>query len=257
MINDMNKIYILSAVLLVFTFSSCVQTNKLYLFDDQKPSVQQLDSIKSFAIQRIYPADRITITISSTDPALTSYLNPFNLQMSQSNSSQQINSGFLVGPEGAIEFPLLGKVPVAGLTTAEAATLIKERLSYYYKDLFVNVNLNGRVFFISGRQGTPIQMYNERLTIFEALSQSGVQDAFDMKNQLWLVREDSGQRYFVNLNLNSKKIFESPYYFLHNNDVIYLKPGKYASVLSPSSPARGIITLAGTLAALIIAIKSL
>ena len=236
---------------------SCVQTNKLYYFNDQISSVQKLDSLKQFSIQRIQKSDKLSITISSTDPALTSYLNPFNLQMSQNNGTQQTSSGYLVNAEGTIEFPLLGKVPVEGLTTIEAATLIKEKLAYYYKDLFVNVNLNGKIYFINGRQGTSIPMYNERLTIFEALTQSGVQDPFDIKNQVWLVREDSGQRYFAKLDLNSKKIFESSYYFLHNNDLIYLKPGKYSSILHPSSPVRGIVTIAGSIAAILIAIKNL
>ncbi len=251
-------LFFITISIFLFSFSSCVQTNKLYYFHDQVPSVQQLDSIKQFSIQRIQKSDKLSITISSTDPALTSYLNPFNLQGSQNNSSQQTNSGgYLVNAEGTIEFPLLGKVPVAGLTTVEASTLIKEKLAYYYKDLFVNVNLSGRVYFMNGRLGAAIPINNERLTIFEAMSQSGVQDPFDIKNNVWVVREDSGQRYFVKLDMNSKKIFESPYYFLHNNDLIYLQPGRYSSILSPSSPLRGIITITGSIAAILIAITKL
>ena len=239
--------------------SSCINTNKLYYFSDQLPSVQQYDSLKQFAIQRIQPMDRIAITIGSTDPALTAYLNPFNTASGQIATAQQNSNsnGYLVNAEGSIEFPLLGKVPVSGLTSVEAAKLIKDKLAYYYKDLFVNVNLNTKVYFLNGRQGTAISMNNERLTIFEALTQSGIQDAFDIKNKVWLIREDSGKRYFTQVNLNSKKVFESPYYYLHSNDLIYIQPNKYTTSLAPTSPFRGIVAVLGSIAAIIIAIKSL
>jgi polysaccharide export outer membrane protein len=253
------KIYYsaLLLILIVFSVTSCVQTNKLYYFNDQNPEIQQLDSLREFAVQKIQPADRLSVTVSSTDPSLTAYLNPFNLQMSQSNGVQQSSSGYLVSSAGTIEFPLLGKVPVTGLTTSEAATLIKEKLSYYYKDLFVNVNLIGKVYVMNGRMGVALQMFNERLTIFEAIAQSGIQDPYDLKDQVMLIREDSGRRYFTKLNLNSKKIFESPYYYLHTNDLVYMKPSRYSSILHSSSPVRGIITIAGSIAAILIAIKNL
>lgn len=254
------NIYGVIVIVISILVTSCVDTKKFYYFNDQVPSVQQIDSLKKFAIQKIQSLDRINIIIGSTDPVLTSYLNPFTTQSSQSSqsaSNSQNVSGYLVNAEGSIEFPLLGKVPVAGLTSVEASKLIKDKLSYYYKDLFVNVNISSKVYFINGRQGTTISMNNERLTIFEALSQSGTQDAFDNKNKVWVVREDSGQRYFVQLDLNSKKIFESPYYYLHSNDLIYLQPGKYSSLLGASSPVRGMFAILGTVTALLVIIKQL
>lgn len=257
----MNKL-ISGGIFIVFfslMLASCVSPSKLYYFNDQLPSVQQFDSLKQFAVQRIQPADRIAVTIGSTDPVLTSYLNPFSSSSGQNNASQQSpnNNGYLVNAEGSIEFPLLGKVPLLGLTTVEAAKLIKDKLSYYYKDLFVNVNLVSKIYFLNGRQGTAISMNNERITIFEAMTQSGIQDPFDLKNQVWLIREDSGKRYFTQLNLNSKKIFESPYYYLHSNDLIYMKQNKYTQILSPSSPFRGIVAVLGSIAAIILALQSL
>ena len=257
----MNRIFNFAFILLLFTlsFSSCMTPSKLYFFNDQVSSVQQYDTLKQFSIQHIQPADRIAIVISSTDPALTAYLNPFTSQTGTNPGIQQNANanGYLVSAEGNIEFPLLGKVSVTGLTTIEAAKLIKEKLSYYYKDLFVNVTLNSRIYFLNGRQGTTLQMINERLTIFEAMTQSGIQDPYDIKNNLWLIREDSGKRYFTKLNLNSKKIFESPYYYLHSNDLIYVQPGRFSSILSTSSPFRAILTLTGSVAAIILLIKNL
>ena len=238
--------------------TSCVNTSKIYYFNDQLPSVQQYDSLKKFAIQRIQPADRIAITIGSTDPGLTAYLNPFGNTAGTGVSQQVANgSGYLVSPDGNIEFPLLGKIPVLGLTSVEVSKLIKDKLAYYYKDLFVNVNLNSKVYFLNGRSGSAIAMNNERLTIFEAITQSGVQDAFDVRNKVWLIREDSGKRYFTQIDLNSKKIFESPYYYLHSNDLIYMKPNKYTTFLSPNSPFRATLAVLGSIVAFIIIIKNI
>jgi polysaccharide export outer membrane protein len=110
---------------------------------------------------------------------------------------------------------------------------------------------------MNGRNGTAIPIQNERLTVFEAIAQSGVQDAYDKRNEMWLVREDSGRREFTKLDLNSKKIFESPYYYLRSNDLLYMQPGKWSSFLSPTSPARGSITISAALVTILIALRAL
>lgn len=250
----MTRILFFGTILLFFiSFSSCLPASRLYYFNDQTTTAQLLDSLKKNTVPTIQKNDRITITISSTDPALTAYLNPFNSASAGGGGNQQ-TSGYLVDNQGKIEFPLLGKVTVEGINTTEASTLIKEKLSYYYKDLFVNVNLIGKVYFITGWSGAAIPISNERLTIFEALSQTTSLDPYDIKNDVWIIREDSGQRKFAKLNLNSKKIFESPYYYLHNNDLLYVKPSIYSSLLSATSPFKLFITLVGAISAVLILI---
>ena len=253
--NMIKSLLFASFLFFLFFFTSCLPANKLYYFNDQKPSVQQLDSVSQFMITRIQKLDRLNITISSTDPSLTAYLNPFIVGGASSN--QQQLSGFLVNAQGAIEFPLLGKVPVEGLTSVEAATLIKEKLAYYYKDLFVNVNISGKIYIMTGRAGSTIGIQNERLTIFEAIAQAGTLDYYDLKNDVWLVREDSGHRRFVKIDLNSKKIFESPYYFMRNNDLLYIKPVPYSSFLSSSSPLRVLLTAIGAITTILILITKI
>ena len=253
----MPKIFTAFAIgMLLFSLNACLAPNKLYYFHDKQPGKDTLNTINQVSAQTIQKNDRLNISVSSTDPALTAYLNPFNVQTS-SSSSQQTNSGYLVSNTGKIEFPLLGSIEVAGLSTVEAAGRIKEKLSFFYKDLFVNVNLRGQVYFINGRLGTPIPMINERLTIFEAITQSGVQDAFDKRNAVWLVRERNGERTYARLDLNSKSIFQSPYFYLQNNDFIYMQPGRFSSFLSPTSPGRNIITITGAVLAIFIAIRNL
>ncbi|MFT3909017.1 MAG: polysaccharide biosynthesis/export family protein [Ferruginibacter sp.] len=252
----MRKLFPALALLFIISLNACVSPSKLYYFNDKLPGRDTLDQTKQPYIQKIQSNDRLSITVSSTDPALTAYLNPFNIQ-SGGTSTQQVNTGYLVNNAGTIEFPLLGTVKVMGLSTTDVADTIKKRLSFYYKDLFVNVNLRGQVYFISGRSGTPIPMINERLTIFEALSQSGIQDPFDKKNAVWLVRDSVGIRTYARLDLNSKDIFQSPYYYLQNNDFIYMQPGKYSSFLSPNSPGRNILSISAAVLGLFIAVRNI
>lgn len=221
-------------------------------FDDLTPGSKNLDSTKAFNILKIKANDRLSIIISSTDPALTAYLNP-------NPSSLNSAGGYLVDLEGSIEFPLLGKVPVAGLTTVETATLLKEKLTYYYKDLYINVTLVGKVFFLTSKVGGSVALQNERMTIFEAITQVPSIDPYDQKNKVWLIREDSGKRIYTQLDLNSKKIFDSQYYYLKNNDLIYIKPGTFSNTWFniSSSPVRGIITIIGTVLALFFTLRNL
>src|SRR5690606_8820926 len=203
---NMNKFLLgLSLVTLLMALQSCISERKLYYFHDQQVTKQSLDSATQDALIRIKKGDRLQITVSSSDPAITAYLNPFGVAASVS-FEQQSNNGYLVNEEGFIDFPQVGMIKVDSLTTKEAGKLLAEKLAYWYRDLFVDVNLAGRVYFMNGRNGTTIPLRNERLTIFEAVSQSGMQDPYDVKNKVWLVREDDGERTFAQLDLNSKEI---------------------------------------------------
>ncbi len=243
---------IVFSILVSLFFSSCVSSKKTNFFHDLTPGSKSLDSSKSFNIHKLKPNDRLTIVVSSTDPVLTAYLNP-------NQSSLNSLGGYLIDLEGSIEFPLLGKVPVAGLTTVETEALLKEKLTYYYKDLYINVTLMGKIFFLTGRGGGNVVMQNERMTIFEAITQISNSDPYDQKNKVWLIREDSGKRIYAQLDLNSKKIFDSQYYYLKTNDLIYIKPGNYTSnwFNTPSSPFRGIVTALGSILGLFLLIRNL
>lgn len=253
----MHRIFRLTLVLSAFIYlHGCVPANKLYYFHDQGPTTQRLDSMDQGQLNRIQKADRLIINVSSPEPNLTAFLNPFNAQ-NVGNTNQLFNNGYLVDDKGNIVFPYIGEIKVENLTTSEAAGEIRKKLSVYYKDIFVNVNMAGRVYFINGRSGASIPILNERLTIFEAVAQSGTQDAFDKKNQVMLVREEKGERTIVKLDLNSKKIFQSPYFYLKNNDLVYVQPGRVTTFLSPGSPARNIITITGAALTVAIALNNI
>ncbi len=241
-------------LLMLVNLCSCGLTKGKILFKDQQVSVQQLDSIKHFAIQRIQKSDRLNITVTSTEPSLMAFLNPFGNTGGSSNNGL---TGFLVDLEGNIEFPLLGKIAVDGLTTKETENIIRSKLAYYYKDLFVNVSLVGKIYMMNGNEGSTVNITNERLTILEAIAQNLSKTESNDKSDVWIIREDSGKRYFSKIDLTSKKIFESPYFFLKSNDFIYVMPNKYNWLVSPSSPIRSTFTLIASIAGLLILITKL
>jgi polysaccharide export outer membrane protein len=249
-----NSLFCAVLLLMMINFCSCSVTKGKIYFKDQQVSVQQLDSIKDFAIQRIQKSDRINITVTSTEPSLMAFLNPFGNAGGNNNNGLV---GYLVDLDGNIEFPLIGKIQVNGLTTKETENIIKSKLAFYYKDLFVNVSLSGKVYMINGNEGSTINITNERLTILEAITQNLSKSEANDKSDVWIVREDSGKRYFSKIDLTSKKIFESPYFFLRSNDFIYIMPNKYNWLVSPTSPVRLTFTLFVSIAGLIILVTKL
>ncbi len=246
MFNAIKKYSLLLIFIINIFFSSCLSPNKLYFFNDQVPGVQDLEKTKNYNLHFIKPSDRLSITVNSPDPSLTSYLN--------------LNSGggYLVDVNGAIEFPMLGKVNVQGLSANEAEMLLKEKLSYYYKDLFISVTYMSKVYYLSGRGGGSLPIQNERLTLLEALTQLPNFDPYNFKvNDVWIIREDSGKRYFAKINMNKKKIFESEYFYLKNNDVLYLKSRYKNSITGATNNLRIVSTVIGSMLAAYITIKNL
>lgn len=255
--NSLGKnIFYLILVGLVCLATSCVSRKRLYYFNDQVPGVQILQDVKTYNAQLVKPNNRLIIIVTSPDPSLVSFLNP-HANFGNNNNTAAGTRGYLVNLDGMIDFPLLGKVRVEGLTTEEVAALLKDKLSLYYKELFITVSFNGEINYITGKGGGSVMLENQRLTIFEVISKMPNLDPYDYKNDVWIIREDSGKRFFAKVNLNSKKIFESEYYYLKSNDFLYIKPSRYsANLFNTSSPIRGFITIMGSLLALFLTFKN-
>lgn len=251
---------LLTVSVLVLSFFSCSTVKRAYYFNDLKPATEKIDSTLLGALQRIQRGDGVFVVISSKDPALTAYLNPLSYNVSGANGSNQQSGfqGYHVDTAGMITLPLIGKVMVANLTTLEASEEIRKRVEFYYKDPFVNVSLYSRVSILTAESGTIVPMVNERLTIFEALSQAGTTAGFDVsdrRNKVWVIREDSGKRIYSRVDLTKKEVFASPYYYLRNNDLVYVEPSRYNTFIKMSNSTRNLLLIAGGIAALIIAFK--
>jgi polysaccharide export outer membrane protein len=137
-------------------------------------------------------------------------------------------SGYLVNNDGDIVFPVLGKIHVLGKTHTELAAELEQRLvgEGHILDAVVTVKLmNFRVSVLGDVQRPgQIQATGERLTIFEALSMVGDLTIYGQRHNVTVIREENGVRTIGEIDLSSKSVFDSPYYYLHQNDVVYVEP---------------------------------
>lgn len=229
----MKKLYLLFFLLpLVLTGCSSYQKS-LYLQNDAVINQSTQGQLYDF---RIMPKDLLTIVVSTTDPAASA---PFYRKLGQdkdatssSNTGMQNTNllGYLVDNNGEIDFPVLGKIQVIGLTTRECEALLRDKLKPYLKENpLVTVTSSNYKFSVLGEVNRPgtYTVQDEKVTIFEAIAQAGDMTLFSIRDDVQLLREDSeGRRQVIHLNLNDANITQSPYFYLQQNDVIYVKPTK-------------------------------
>lgn len=232
---------------LFFAFSyltSCVSSEKIIYFqdvvnEDKKEIFQNFEPT-------IEPDDLLSINITVMDAGAAS---PFNLNESTTGESNDVKgsdegSTYLVNSLGEIELPMLGVLKVSGLTTRQLKDTLKSELQIkeFLKDPIITVRLINFKVTVIGEVKNPgtINVLSERITIVEALSQAGDLDLQGKRKNVLLIRENKGQRLYANIDLTDKALFESPYYYLVQNDVLYVEPNKVKINSSGIGPATGI-----------------
>ena len=184
---------------------------------------------------KIMPKDLLTITVNASDPEAAA---PFNLTVqsavnvarSTSLIQQPVLQQYLVNNDGTIDFPVLGVLKIGGLTKGEAEDLIREKLGDYLKESpIVTVRMTNYKISVLGEVQRPgvFTISNEKVNIFEALAMAGDLTIWGMRDNVKLIREDAdGQRKIVNLDLTKADIIANPYYYLQQNDILYVTPNK-------------------------------
>lgn len=215
----------------VLALTSCHTTEEIaYISDATRDSVMAINSQFTNGIQA---NDLLKIYVESETPIATI---PFNQETNKiavsegtvMNPGASAVSGYLVSNEGNIVFPVLGEIHVLGMTHAQLAAELQRRLREqgYINDAVVTVNLMNFKVSVLGDVAHPGQIMatGERLTIFEALSMVGDLTIFGQRRNVTVLREENGVRTIGELDLSSKEVFNSPYYYLHQNDVVYVEP---------------------------------
>ena len=226
-----NKLF-LFAVGFTMLFASCRNVQEIaYIHDAQRDSAFALKGQFSAGIQA---NDLLSIYVESETPEATIQFNQETNKIVVSPSGAVMNpghsvvSGYLVNHDGDIIFPVLGKIHVLGLTHNELASLIEKRLvsEGHITDPVVTVKLMNFRVCVLGDVMRPGQLVvsGERLTIFEALSMVGDLTIYGQRQNVTIIREENGLRTIGELDLTSQSVFDSPYYYLHQNDVIYVEP---------------------------------
>jgi polysaccharide export outer membrane protein len=131
-----------------------------------------------------------------------------------------------VDANGAIELPLIGSLKVAGLTTMQARDTIKAKLTKYLKEPTVNIRfLNYKISVLGEVQRPSVYVIpNETITLPEALGLAGDMTIYGKRGNVLIIRDNNGKKEFGRVDLNSRDLFSSPYYYLHANDVVYVEP---------------------------------
>lgn len=183
----------------------------------------------------IRPKDLLTITVNTTDPEAAA---PFNLTVQSTITSNQTYTvtqqaalqQYLVDNQGTIDFPVLGELQVSGLSIKAAENLIREKLQPYLKETpIVTVRMMNYKISVLGEVAKPgtFTISNEKVNVLEALAMAGDMTIWGIRDNVKLVREDeNGKREIIVLNLNQADIVDSPYYYLQQNDILYVSPNK-------------------------------
>ncbi|MGL5682622.1 MAG: polysaccharide biosynthesis/export family protein [Marinifilaceae bacterium] len=223
--------------------SSCVTSKKVIYLQDVAAAEQS--SLSEAYQPRIINNDKLSIVVSSMNQEAALPFNTPMLGLSQpgisSTNSADVKNGYIVESDGCINFPVLGRVKAAGLTREELAAQLEKQLEPYLKDRIVNVQfLNFKVTVLGEvRRPGSFTVPTDRITLLEALGMAGDLDILAKRQNVLIIRETNGRREFERLDLRSKKLFESEYFYLQQNDVVYVEPGKsriFSGAVSPVLP---------------------
>ncbi len=213
---------------------SCVSPRSIVYFQGDTLSVYNQPVVQSY-IPTIQANDLLSIVVGSLNTEANEIFNTANsftttsINYSTTSSGARLQPlGYLVNPDGTIEMPLIGKMKVGGMRTIDAADSIRVKLQLFLKEPSVIVrNLNFKVSVLGEVARPAVYVIpDEKITIPEVLSLAGDLTIYGRRDNVMIIREENGSRSYVRLNLTDRKIFDSPYYYLHKNDVIYIEPIK-------------------------------
>lgn len=216
----------------VLILASCGSSKKIAYLQDAE-TFQDTTSHELYDA-RIKPKDLLTITVSTFDRDVAM---PFNLLMPRlsakndlSLTSTPVLQTYLVDNDGYIDFPVLGKIVVGGMTKCEVESMLKMKLKDYIKEEpLVNVRMVNYKITVLGEVARPstFTVANEKINIYEALAMAGDMTIYGKRENVKLIREEpNGGRTIVVLDLRDKNLMASPYFYLQQNDVIYVEPNK-------------------------------
>lgn len=230
----MKKIFVRLSILLallVVSAASCSTYKKInYIQDAQLDTALTMIANQGILIQ---PMDMISIVVSSRDPELARIYNlpvvtyQAGSESSVSNFNQRL-IGYSVDNDGNIQFPELGTIHVAGLNRWQLAELIREKLSSLVKDAVVTVQFMNFKISVTGEVTSPgvFDISGDKITIFEAISLARNLTIYGRRDGVYVIREQNGNRTIYQVDLRTVDMFNSPAYYLQQNDVVYVEPNK-------------------------------
>ncbi|MDB5144691.1 MAG: sugar transporter [Mucilaginibacter sp.] len=228
-----NVTFILVVMLCI---TSCSPKRNLVYFSDISPrdlnTPKDISSALLYNEARIQPNDIIDITVTSSSTesnALFNVSNPTPGTNSNYNNNFLITKiGYKIDKNGMTPFPVIGNIKVGGLTTDEAEIYLVKLLEPYLKNPMVSISFMNFKITVIGEVNHPgsFNIPSSSVNVLEALGLAGDMTPFGRRDNVLLVRQIENKRTILRINVNDSKLFDSPYYYLKQNDVIYIEPDK-------------------------------
>jgi len=238
------KTLLLSTVLALMVsllFQSCATKRNLVYFSNLPDSTLYQEAIVNQIQPKIQSGDVLAIKVTTLNPESNilysngsvpvSNLNDNSGQSlgampTSANSYSKLVDGYMVDNDGNVNFPVLGKIEIAGLTVEEAQQKMTELITKTDKGVIVNISIQNYKVTVIGEVTRPgsFLIANDKVNVLEALGMAGDMTPYAVRDNVLVIREKNGQRTAQRLNLNDKAIFKSSFFYLQQNDVVYVQP---------------------------------
>jgi polysaccharide export outer membrane protein len=212
-------------ILFLLLFSSCVGHQRLVNFNEGAAFPVDPEAIGNSIELRIQPDDILFIEVQALDPLTAA---PYNMPVGQRPVMQNVPGlqGYRVDAQGMIDMPGLGPLPVGGKTTTELREDLRERLSQFLTSPTINIRFINLRLTVLGEVESPgaISVPDEQINILEALGLAGGVSKYGNRERILLIREQGGERVYHYLNLHDRSLFQSDFFYLRQNDILYVEP---------------------------------
>jgi polysaccharide biosynthesis/export protein len=214
-------------IFLMLIITSCASKKDiLYLQDYERIATMTTGNFEPLVIR---PNDILLINVASFDMEAAA---PFNLvQPARSLTQGRATSGrdaqgFIVNADGTIEFPVLGTIMAGGKTRQELVNHLKDEISVYLKDPIINIEITNYKITVLGEVNSPgtFSVRDERVTLLEALGYAGDLNIYGKRDNILVLREENGVRSYSVVDITNTNFVQSPFYYLRQNDVVYVQP---------------------------------
>lgn len=208
----------------IFLITSCATRKDVVYFQDTgnfETIVNTNRSVSKFKVD-----DLVSIHVSSLNPEASAPFNLFRGQAEGGFQPEQVD--YLVDESGEIDFPVIGKIKIEGLAPEELRLLLRDRLSDYLKDPIINIRLRNFSVTVLGEVNRPgtYPVNGEQISILEAMGLAGDLTIRGVRENVLVIRDFNGTKVYTRIDLTSKKMVDSPVYYLTQNDVVYVEPNK-------------------------------
>lgn len=226
-----SKVKKLIPLVLVTLLFSCASRKDVVYYQNIDTMGQQ-QKIDSYEI-KIQPDDLLMIIVSAEDPEIALPFNLTSIAVQNPGSSggalgQQVMQLYLVDAAGSIEFPVLGKLKVGGLSRSEVLQMLQQKIGVYIKSPIINLRVMNFKVSVQGEVNAPgtYTVDSERITLIEALSKARDLTIYGKRNNILIIREIDGIKSYNRVDITKADFINSPFYYLAQNDVVYVEPNQ-------------------------------